>query len=88
MHNLLLRKSVEKTFFKLAKKNPKLLMKIKKKIDEIIHHPEHYKNLRQPLNHLKRVHIEKRFVLVFSVDSSAKQVIIEDFDHHDKIYSK
>ena len=86
MYNCALRKSVEKIFFKLAKKNPKQLEIVFSKIDEIRENPHHYKNLRKPLQHLKRVHIDKSFVLVFSIDESKKLVIIEDYDHHDKIY--
>ncbi|MBU0471118.1 MAG: type II toxin-antitoxin system RelE/ParE family toxin [Nanoarchaeota archaeon] len=86
MHSYELRKSVEKEFFKLAKKNPKQLLIIEKKIDEIRQNPQHYKNLRSPLQHFKRVHIDKSFVLVFSVDEDRKHIIIEDYDHHDNIY--
>ena len=86
MYSYELRKSVEKEFFKLAKKNPKQLLIIEKKIDEIRQKPQHYKNLRKPLQHLKRVHIDKSFVLVFSVDEDRKHIIIEDYDHHDNIY--
>ena len=86
MHSYELRKSVEKIFSKLAKKNPKQLLIIENKIKEIRQNPQHYKNLRKPLQHLKRVHIEKSFVLVFSVDETTKHIIIEDYDHHDSIY--
>ena len=88
MYSYELRKGVEEIFHKLAKKNPKQMEIINKKINEIIQKPNHYKNLRKPLQHLKRVHIDKSFVLVFSVNESNKVIIIEDFDHHDKIYKK
>ncbi|MEW5759176.1 MAG: type II toxin-antitoxin system RelE/ParE family toxin [Candidatus Thermoplasmatota archaeon] len=88
MYNLELRKSVEEIFLKLAKKNPKQLEIIHKKIEEIRLNPQHYKNLRRPLQHLKRVHIDKSFVLVFSIDESKKTVVIEDYDHHDNIYRR
>lgn len=86
MYSYELRKSVEAIFFTLAKKNAKRLKIIEKKIEEVIQNPQHYKNLRSPLQHLKRVHIDKSFVLVFSVDEKSKKVIFEDFDHHDNIY--
>ena len=86
MHSYELRKSVEKEFFKLAKRNPKQLLIIEKKINEIRQNPQHYKNLKNPLQHFKRVHIGKSFVLVFSVDENLKHIIIENYDHHDKIY--
>ena len=88
MYSYELRKSVEKIFFKLAKRNPKQLLIIENKIQEIRQNPQHYKNLRKPLEYLKRIHIDKSFVLVFSVDENKKHIIIEDYDHHDNIYSK
>ena len=78
------RKSLERELSGLAKKNPRQLEIIKKKIDEIVENPERYKNLRAPLQHLKRVHIDKSFVLVFSVKD--KKVIFESVEHHDDIY--
>ncbi len=86
MYKLIVRKSVETIFFKLAKKNPKQLEIIDKKIEEIRQNPQRYKTLRTPFQHLRRVHIDKSFVMIFSVDESTKTVIIEDYDHHDKIY--
>lgn len=86
MYSYELRKSVEKIFFKLAKKNPKQLEIIYNKIEEVISEPHRYKNLKKPLQHLKRVHIDKHFVLTFSIDKSSMTVIIEDYDHHDNIY--
>jgi YafQ family addiction module toxin component len=88
MYCCVLRKSVERIFFKLAKKNPHQLEIIFKKIEEIRENPHHYKNLRVPLQHLKRVHIDKSFVLVFSIDENRKLVIVEDYDHHDNIYKR
>ncbi|HLD79233.1 MAG TPA: type II toxin-antitoxin system mRNA interferase toxin, RelE/StbE family [Candidatus Nanoarchaeia archaeon] len=80
--------SVEKILKKLAKKNPKQLTIIEKKIEEILENPHHFKNLRSPLQHLKRVHIDRSFVLVFSVDETTKTIVFEDYDHHDYVYSK
>lgn len=79
-------KSVEKRFHKIAKKNPNKLERILSKIDEICEDPHHYKNLKKPLQHLKRVHMDASFVLVFSVDENTKTITIEDYDHHDNIY--
>ena len=86
MYSYELRKSVEKIFFKLANKNPKQLERVEKKINEVIQNPHHYKNLRKPLQHLKRLHIDKSFVVLFSVNEDSHKVIIEDYDHHDNIY--
>ena len=86
MYSYELRKSVEKEFFKIAKKNPNQLFAIEKKIQEIIKNPHRYKNLRKPMQHLKRVHIHKSFVLIFSVNENKKNIIFEDCDHHDNVY--
>ena len=86
MYDYELRKSVETIFFKLAKKSPGQLEIIFKKIEEIRDNPHRYKNLRRPLQHLKRVHIDRSFVLVFSIDEDNQMVIIEDYDHHDNVY--
>jgi YafQ family addiction module toxin component len=86
MYDLELRKSVEKAFFKLVKKNTRHLEAIFSKLEEIRRAPHRFKNLKKPLQHLKRVHIGKSYVLVFSVDESRRTVIVEAYEHHDKIY--
>ncbi|MHA1888991.1 MAG: type II toxin-antitoxin system RelE family toxin [Promethearchaeota archaeon] len=86
MYNLRIRKTVEKSFHKLTKRNPKQLEIIENKVSEIRLKPHHYKNLKAPLQHLKRVHIDKSFVLTFSVDETNHTIVIEDYDHHDRIY--
>lgn len=88
MYSYELRKSVEKIFFKLTKKNPRQLEIIYNKINEIIKNPNRYKNLRKPMQHFKAVHVDSHFVLAFSVYDFQKLVIIEDYDHHDKIYRR
>ena len=90
MYTYELRKSLEKDFLKLARRNPQQLLIIEKKIHEITSSDniDRYKNLRNPLQHLKRVHIDKSFVLVFSVDESKKHVIFEGFEHHDRVYKR
>jgi mRNA-degrading endonuclease RelE of RelBE toxin-antitoxin system len=71
---------------KLFKKNPETRERIIKKINEIINSDvEHYKNLRKPLQHLKRVHIGEK-VLVFSFDKTNRIITFENFDHHDRVY--
>ena len=86
MYEIEIRKSVEKTFHKIAKKDPKQMENIIRKIEEIRTNPHRYKNLKKPLQHLKRVHIDSSFVLVYSIDENGKTIIIEDYDHHDNIY--
>ena len=68
--------------------DPKQAESIAKKSEEIVIDPNRYKNLRYPLNNWKRVHIDRHFVLTFSIDEETKTVILEDYDHHDKIYKR
>ena len=86
MYALSIRPELRKKLEKITKKDPRLAEIIVKKTEEIIQNPQHYKNLRKPLQHWKRVHIAGSFVLTFSVDENTKTVILEDFDHHDFIY--
>ncbi len=83
MYVLKIKPDLQKTLKKLAKKNRKQVEIILKKIDEILSNPHRYKNLRAPLNDWKRAHVDKHFVLTFSVDEAVTQ---EDYDHHDNIY--
>jgi YafQ family addiction module toxin component len=76
---------LQKEFNKLKKKDLPLLIAINKKVEEIRHNPESYKNLNAPLNNLKRVHIGS-FVLLFSVNDQTKTITLEYFEHHDDAY--
>lgn len=73
---------------KLSKKDKPKVLKINKKIKEIINNDSNtinrYKNLRHDLKDFKRVHIDKSFVLTFKVVKD--KVVFMDFDHHDNIY--
>jgi YafQ family addiction module toxin component len=71
---------------KLQKKNIVQFNAIFKKAEEIQINPHRYKNLRAPMNHLKRVHIDKHFVLTFSINEESKTVTLIDYDHHDNVY--
>jgi YafQ family addiction module toxin component len=73
---------------KLKKKNPKPYEILCKKRDEVLEHPQRYKNLRYDLTGKKRVHIDKHFVLVFSIDEENRVVKFLDYDHHDSIYRR
>jgi mRNA-degrading endonuclease RelE of RelBE toxin-antitoxin system len=54
MYNLIIREELDSKFDKLAKKNKKQLEIILNKVDEILENPHRYKNLKAPMNHLKR----------------------------------
>ncbi len=86
MYSLEVRESVDRLQSKNAKRDPKKMRTIEKKIKQICENPLHFKPLRAPMQHLRRVHVDKSFVLTYSVNEKNKIVIIEDYDHHDKIY--
>jgi YafQ family addiction module toxin component len=86
MYSLNIRPELEKKLQKVYKKNRKQYEIILKKVSEIVENPQHYKNLRAPLQHWKEVHIDTHFVLTFSVDENMKIVTLEDFDHHSVIF--
>ena len=88
MRDFSVEEKLRKTMNKLSKKDPFMFKILLEKIDEIItcKNVNHYKNLRKPLQHLKRVHIKGSFILTFRYIESEDEVIFYDFDHHDKIY--
>ncbi|HZX20590.1 MAG TPA: addiction module toxin RelE [archaeon] len=77
---------------KLVKRDPQRSEILWKKIRQIVASDEfvieHYKNLRHNQSDLKRVHIDKSFVLTFKYYKDKKVILFEDFDHHDNIYRK
>ena len=88
MYRLLLRKSVERIFRKMAKRQPEQLRRIQSKLEEIVTDPHRFKNLRAPLQRLRRVHIDGSYVLFYSIDEANNAVIVEDYDHHDRVYRR
>jgi len=88
MHKFSVEENLRKTMNKLSKKDPSMLKDILEKIDEILNCEDvnHYKNLRKPLQHLKRVHIKGPFILTFRYIEGEDKVLFYDFDHHDRIY--
>jgi YafQ family addiction module toxin component len=86
VYSLEIRPQLDKKLAKLYKKDRAQYERVMHKVEEILQNPQHYKNLRAPLQNWKRVHIAKHFILTFSVDEKRKTVILEDYEHHDKIY--
>ena len=87
MYDLDIKPEADKIFRKMARKNPKRLRMIHKKIEEIRNNPSHqYKFLRKPMQNYNRVHINKHFVLIFRLDHKEETVVIYYFDHHDNVY--
>lgn len=78
----------DEKFKKLTKKNPKQLEIINKKIKQIQEFPQHFKPLSYAMKGIRRVHIDKSFVLTFEIDEQNKIVRVLDYDHHDKTYKR
>lgn len=70
---------------KLQKKDRLLFVRVRKKIQEIIKHPVHYKPLKYGMKSIRRVHFDP-FVLTFTVNEEKQHVEFLDFGHHDEIY--
>lgn len=88
MRKFSVEEKLRKTIGKLSKKDPSMFDDLLEKIDEIItcKNIDYYKNLRKPLQHLKRVQIKGSFILTFGYIESEDKIIFYDFDHHHKIY--
>lgn len=86
MYSVSVTPELDTILFQLQKRNKKQYEIIMRKVQEILENPHRYKNLRTPKSHLKRVHIDKHFVLLFSIDEESKTVILVDYNHHDFIY--
>ncbi|HIJ10659.1 TPA: addiction module toxin RelE [Candidatus Woesearchaeota archaeon] len=86
MYRLKVMPEADKIFFKLSKKNQTQLKIIYKKVTEIQKDPYGYKFLRKPLHGFNRVHIDRSFVLVFTIDHQEELVTVHYFDHHDVVY--
>lgn len=73
---------------KLFRKDKNRYESVMKKMYEVAcsENIQHYKNLRAPKQHLKRVHLDSHFVLTFSVNENQKIVKFIDFQHHDSVY--
>ena len=86
MTNYEIKPNLKKIMNKLSKKDKKTYEQIISKISEIItsNNINRYKNLRKPLQGLKRVHINGPFVLTFKCMEN--KIVFYDFDHHDNIY--
>ena len=87
MYSLEVRESVSRIFRKMERKDQARLEQINKKILEIRENPHHFKPLRAPMQNQREAHIGS-FVLTYTIDESKKLVTIEDYDHHDNIFSK
>ena len=85
-YSLEVRKHVEKVFEKIAKKDPMQKKAVKRKIKQILEAPYRFKPLKKPMQGKRRIHTFGPFVLIYSIKEKEKKIIIEDYNHHNKIY--
>ncbi len=88
MRKFLVEDNLQRTLNKLFKKDKTNYEAVMKKFEEILSckNINHYKNLRKPLQHLKRVHVRGPFILTFKYIESKDKIIFYNFDHHNNIY--
>jgi YafQ family addiction module toxin component len=82
VYELDIRPKLYKQLEKLENKNVVIYDAIFKKVDEILENPKRHENLKAPLNKMRGVHIQKSFVLLYSIDEETKIVTLEKFMHH------
>jgi len=88
MRSFAIEEKLQKTLKKISKKDKVLYQAFQRKVEEILtcETVDHYKNLRKPLQYLKRIHILGPFVLTFLYIESEDKIVFYDLDHHDTIY--
>jgi YafQ family addiction module toxin component len=79
---------LKKAFKKLEHKNPKQMQIIRNKLKQILDSPERFKPLRSDMWGVRAVHVDKHFVLVYSINKEKQMITLEDYDHHEAIFGK
>ena len=69
----------------LRKHDPQMYERVKKKIEQILENPHHYKELRNVLKGCCRVQIGS-YVIIFEIKENEKAVRFINFGHHDDVY--
>jgi mRNA-degrading endonuclease RelE of RelBE toxin-antitoxin system len=88
MYSVSFKPDLWKEFLRLNRKDPKQFRILMKKVDEILKDPHRFKNLRAPLNDWKRVRIQNKFILTYSVDEESRVVTLELYEHRDRVYER
>jgi len=88
MREFSIENKLQRILNKLYKKDKEAYQVLINKIEEILNYKdvEHYKNLKKPLQYLKRVHVKSSFVLTFKYIKSEDKIIFYNYNHHDNIY--
>ncbi len=86
VYSLEYKETAKQEIKKHAKKNKEMEKAIRRKLKQILENLSYFKPLRASMKNLRRVHIMKSFVLVYSVQEKDKTVTVEMFKHHDEVY--
>ena len=88
-YHVIISNELKKTLTFLKKRDNTMFRALEKKMMKIATSDllfiQHFKNLRSPLNDLRRVHLGS-YVLLFRIKGDT--IIFEAFEHHDLIYKK
>ena len=84
MYELEIRENFDRALRKLAKKDSQQMGAVTKKIKETAEDPHAFKPLHFPLAGKRWVQLGS-FVLIFSVDESRRTVVLEDYEHYDRV---
>jgi YafQ family addiction module toxin component len=85
LYSLEIVESVDRLFKKLQKKDAVQFEALSRKVCEILESPYQFKSLRNPMQHMRRVHIGS-FVIVYDIDEVRQVVTIRRYEHHDNVY--
>ena len=86
VYKLEVSEQLHKAFSKLAKRNKRRLKLINNKVNQILEYPKIGKPLKKPLQNRRRVHINKSYVLIYSIDQKRKVIKLLEFEHHKRAY--
>jgi YafQ family addiction module toxin component len=85
VYSLEIVEKVDKIFKKLQKKDTPQFEALSRKVSDVLENPHQFKPLKNPLQHMRRVHVGS-FVLVYDIDEIKRVVTIRRYEHHDNVY--
>jgi mRNA-degrading endonuclease RelE of RelBE toxin-antitoxin system len=87
MYGLQYSSDCEEKIKKASKENAGLQKAIEGRLREIIKDPYKFKQLPEPLQKQRMVHLLGKFIMTYFVDTSTNTIKIVTFEHYDEIFS-
>ena len=75
----------KKKMRKLRKKDSARLMRVRKKMEEILKSPHSYRPVGNVMAGVIHVHVDP-YVITFRIEEASKTVVFLEFDRHDRIF--